>query len=112
MRQNHRLAAALAWQYDPLRPPLSYADRARLRRLYGIDQAEFYRMLAAQGGVCAICSGTNKDRKRKLLCVDHCHTTGKVRGLLCSFCNGALGMFKDNPDLARKAADYIDKHRT
>lgn len=59
-------------------------------------------------GVCHICGGVDKDRN---LAIDHCHQTGKMRGLLCMGCNTALGRFKDNPDLLRKAAEYIEKHR-
>lgn len=57
-----------------------------LRRKYGITQDDVDRMVRAQGGRCAIC------RKRKKLHVDHCHRTGKVRGMLCGTCNRAIGM--------------------
>jgi hypothetical protein len=53
--------------------------------------------------VCQICN--TKDRRE--LNVDHCHTTGKVRGLLCDNCNKALGLFKDSTDLLAKAANYL-----
>jgi hypothetical protein len=49
---------------------------------------------------------------RKLrLNVDHCHVTGKVRGILCNSCNNGLGRFRDNPDLLLKAADYLQQAR-
>jgi hypothetical protein len=44
------------------------------------------------------------------LAVDHCHDTGKVRRLLCHNCNRALGLFKDNSDILRKAADYVEEY--
>jgi hypothetical protein len=53
--------------------------------------------------VCQICSLPD----RRALNVDHCHTTGKVRGLLCDSCNKGLGMFKDNPDLLTNAVKYL-----
>ena len=56
-------------------------------------------------GKCFIC-GLDKDRRN--LCVDHCHTTGKVRGLLCDNCNVGLGRFKDNITLLEKAIKYLN----
>ena len=56
----------------------------------------------AQGGKCAICG-----RKRRRLCVDHCHTRGHLRGLLCSGCNSGMGFFGDSPPLLLRAALYL-----
>jgi hypothetical protein len=84
----------------------------RLKRDYGISSEDYSNMLTAQYGKCAIC-GTNESAIRKTsgrvhdLCVDHCHTTGKVRGLLCVNCNVAIGKLKDNPLLMLKAAEYV-----
>lgn len=64
-------------------------------------------MLEMQGGVCAICGGKDKNFR---LAVDHCHQTGKIRGLLCSACNKAIGGFKDSPMLLIKAMRYLHKH--
>ena len=50
----------------------------------------------------------NKSKRR--LCVDHCHTTGNVRGLLCDTCNTALGKFRDNIDLLNEAIKYLKKY--
>lgn len=58
-------------------------------------------MLAAQGGLCAIC------REAPATHVDHDHATGKVRGLLCFNCNGALGQFRDRQDLMLRAVVYL-----
>lgn len=57
-----------------------------------------------QNGICAICGSPPSDKR---LAVDHCHTTGKIRGLLCSSCNCALGLFKDNTELLDRAAGYL-----
>jgi len=62
-------------------------------------------MLAHQGGVCAICKRAPQDGK--MLCVDHCHLTGAVRGLLCSNCNSALAFFREEPDALRAAIAYL-----
>ena len=62
-----------------------------------------------QNGRCAICNCTTEDN-RKDFAVDHCHTTGKVRELLCNGCNSGIGSFKDKPELLNKAIQYLEKH--
>jgi hypothetical protein len=56
---------------------------------------------------CEICGAAPKETKRNS--IDHCHTTGIVRGLLCDECNKGLGHFKDNPTLLIKAKEYLEK---
>jgi len=72
-----------------------------LHKNYGITLEDFNDMIELQEGKCLICN-THLEALTKGLVVDHCHTTGKVRGLLCSNCNSGLGMFKDNVDKFRK----------
>ena len=60
-----------------------------------------------QNGVCAVC----KLPSRRALCVDHCHATRQVRGLLCDKCNTALGLFGDDSKRMRAAAAYVDRAR-
>ena len=79
--------------------------RAELKRLYGITLEDYVAMFVSQGEVCAICK--EKCPTKKSLSVDHDHNTGRVRGLLCNRCNRALGMFKDNPILLKRAASYL-----
>lgn len=87
-----------------------YAKRAKLKKCYKLTLDDFEIMLAAQGGRCAICGGTEPGGPTNLsFCVDHCHTTGRVRGLLCFSCNQGLGHFKDNVDLLANAAEYLQK---
>ena len=76
-----------------------------LKRRYGITAEEAEEMLVAQGGLCAIC------RTAPAAHVDHDHDTGEVRELLCFNCNGGLGQFKDDPEVLRAAADYVERHR-
>ena len=86
------------------------ATRARnykLRKKYGIDSQKYEEMLTQQGGVCLGCK--NKCITGNRLAVDHCHDTGKVRGLLCGLCNRALGSSKDNPTTLRRLADYLER---
>lgn len=87
---------------------------SKLRASYGIGLTQFEGMLSSQGDACAIC-GTPETRLstvggKRALCVDHCHETGMVRGLVCAGCNSGLGHLRDDPDLLRRAASYIEKH--
>ena len=77
-----------------------------LRRLYGITLEEYDKMLSDQEYRCAICD-KHQDEFKKKLHVDHCHTTGKIRGLLCQKCNQGLGLFGDNKNLLIKASEYL-----
>lgn len=79
--------------------------KSHYKTRYGITVDEYNVMLKAQGGVCKICR--NECDKRDVLSVDHCHKTGKVRGLLCHKCNAGLGAFGDNPNLVAAAAFYL-----
>ncbi len=77
-----------------------------LKRRYGISPADYEAMLARQGGVCAICGSRARGSDRRLH-VDHCHATGKVRGLLCFSCNSGLGHFADRRDWLQAADAYL-----
>lgn len=74
------------------------------RRVYGLSEVDYLAMKQLQGCRCAIC-GTHEDERP--LVVDHCHQTGKVRGLLCQPCNGALGILGDNADRLLSAICYL-----
>lgn len=78
----------------------------KLQKSFGISYVEYLTMLEAQGGCCAIC-GTNSTGKRKAFAVDHCHDTGKIRGLLCSNCNTGIGNLRDNIGLLERAIEYL-----
>lgn len=79
-----------------------------LRRKYGITADQYDEMLAAQGGVCAICE--REPNPKISLHVDHDHETGAIRGLTCFRCNQAMGAFGEDPELLRSAAAYLDRH--
>ena len=79
-----------------------------LRDKYGITQADFDRMLEEQGNACAICNSSYPGHTGKFN-VDHCHDTGKVRGLLCWDCNAAIGKLGDNAEGVQRALDYLMK---
>jgi hypothetical protein len=78
-----------------------------LKKRYGITLDQYCAIHEAQRGRCAIC-GTESCATGKRLAVDHCHKTGKIRGLLCQACNTAIGKLKDDPDLIRRAASYVE----
>lgn len=78
--------------------------RAQLKRDYGISWEEFEQLQRTQEFKCLICQ-TIPDR----LVVDHCHSAGHVRGLLCDGCNTGLGMFKDNPTILQSAINYLQE---
>ncbi len=87
------------------------ADRARnYRRKYGITIDDYDRMFQEQNGCCALCgrkdAGTNRLAH---FAVDHCHETGKIRGLLCYPCNVALGTLGDSPQSIEKVLTYLTR---
>lgn len=80
--------------------------RRKLLKKYGLTPESFARILTGQNNECAICDQLLMPGPRTH--IDHNHATGKVRGLLCSNCNMALGKFQDSAGLLRKAAEYLD----
>ena len=78
------------------------------KRKYGITLETYELMLRAQDYTCAICGTAAVKSRNKKLVVDHCHDTGKVRGLLCNKCNVGLGQFGDNKEVLLKALAYLD----
>ena len=83
----------------------------KLMSNYGLTQEDYTNMLATQNGVCAICKCAETAKSNagyvKNLAVDHCHVTGKVRGLLCHDCNTGIGKLKDNISLLESAIKYL-----
>ncbi len=97
-------AAALAYHQTP-----EWKARHRewyLINYYGISTEQYNTLWTAQGGCCAIC-GLPQDKESNRLAVDHNHTTGEVRGLLCFACNQAIGLFKDRPEVLERAGWYL-----
>ena len=78
---------------------------AMLKKKYGLTPEAYQAMLDVQRNSCSICLELFAGK----VCVDHCHTTGKVRGLLCAGCNSGLGHFKDCPERMVNAANYIKR---
>lgn len=93
---------------------LSCACCERTTSLYGITTPQRDKMLEDQNGECRICGNsirfrTKKGTDRKSAVVDHCHTNGHVRGILCGSCNTMLGYAYDNPDNLKSAIKYLEE---
>ncbi|EOF7676828.1 endonuclease domain-containing protein [Pseudomonas aeruginosa] len=76
--------------------------RSQLKALCGIELDDYELRYSEQSGLCAVCGVF-----RKTLCVDHCHSTGRVRGLLCQQCNSAIGLLGDNEEGVERALRYL-----
>lgn len=112
--QRHVIPADLLAEYDLLmeKRAKARAEKTRLmganyrfKRKYGITLEERDRMVAAQDGRCAICDARDRE-----LVVDHCHTTGKVRQMLCTPCNSGLGLYGEDKGRLLRAVEYLAAH--
>ena len=86
---------------------LGIERRSKLKAAYGLSVEAYDEMLSAQGGGCAVCKSTKPGGRTKHFPVDHCHTTGVIRGLLCTKCNRGLGLFNDDTDRMERAVKYL-----
>jgi hypothetical protein len=102
-RDREKIRERAKGRYDPAKNK----DQL-LRSKFGLTLADYEAMLEAQGGVCAICLRPER-KENKSLNVDHCHSTGIVRGLLCGPCNTGLGMFSDDPERIMAAISYLEE---
>lgn len=80
-----------------------------LKRMYGLSIEAFDKLLKKQGDKCAICRIHKSDTPR--MDVDHCHETGKIRGICCIRCNRGIGLLKDDPMILRRAIGYLEKNK-
>jgi Recombination endonuclease VII len=81
-----------------------------LLKQYGITPTQYAEMLAAQHGGCAICHTSVPGVRTRYFAVDHDHVTGELRGLLCTRCNMALGLFQDSSPILDQASAYLKKY--
>ena len=81
--------------------------KSDLSRRYNISVAVYEALMEGCDRRCMICRRTEEECGTTL-CIDHDHDTGKIKGVCCDFCNRGLGMFRDNPELLRRAAEYIE----
>jgi len=105
------------WRTDRL-----YRNRSNENRIsthlmvqYGVTLVEYNALLLEQKGVCAICGNEQKltygRHKKGRLCIDHNHSTGIIRGLLCHNCNAAIGLMKENIEILQNAINYLNKNK-
>ena len=90
----------------------SYEGNLKLKMRYGITPEKYMEMLTVQNNCCAICGNEetarhNRSNEVQKLAVDHCHVTGKVRGLLCQDCNRGIAKFHDDPVRLKNALKYL-----
>jgi hypothetical protein len=96
-------------KYHKANKPTKEQRRERkYKSRYGVSTTEYERLLAEQEGLCACC-GVSEADFGGYLCVDHCHVTGRIRGLLCRKCNTAIGLLGDNLDGLVAAVAYLKK---
>ena len=89
-----------------------------IKKNYGLEGGldEYEKLVKEQNGICLICNtehislSEDRTQKRKLF-IDHCHKTGKFRGIICAMCNSGLGYFKDSIETLQSAIDYLKKHQ-
>jgi hypothetical protein len=87
-------------------PHYRAARKSALMKRYGMRLEDFEKLHAARHGLCDICSRPNI--AGRVLVVDHCHTTGKARGLICHPCNHALGSLQEDPAIIRRLLSYVE----
>lgn len=100
------------WYQDNKERTQGVHRRWHYKTRYGITPEEYDTILKEQNNVCAICKNPETAKEHRTgnvrkLAIDHCHTTNKVRGLLCASCNQGLGKFKDSINLLENAIKYI-----
>jgi len=100
------------WVYAKGKCHKHYTKTRNLKNKYGITDAIYSEMLSKQNNVCAICHEPEKTidgptQKIKELAVDHCHDTGKVRGLLCANCNRGIGLLNHDEKIIKRAIEYL-----
>jgi hypothetical protein len=85
--------------------------RCRMKKLYGLELEEAENWLVSQGGECKICRmkiGFERRLDRNsVACIDHCHSTNKVRGILCHRCNAAIGLLQESQEIIKSAYEYL-----
>jgi peptide methionine sulfoxide reductase MsrB len=118
---HHYWCKLCANEYNRMRNQRVYTEafiRAKnLKQLYGMSSEDYQLIFLAQNGVCAACGQPetaidHRTKQVKNLQIDHCHTTGRVRALLCKECNNALGLLHDDKERIRLLLRYVEFHNS
>lgn len=100
-------ATKLTYERERYAQDKTRARERHLVRKYGVDLQRYAEMLEKQEGRCAICDVPEAEQYKSVFHVDHCHSTGAVRGLLCRGCNHMLGVVGDDPTKLLRAVTYL-----
>ncbi len=91
------------WKRNNMKQFRNIGSKSHYKSRYGLSLEQVFEMKSIRSNCCDICFSSHK------LCVDHCHITGFVRGILCDSCNVGLARFKDNSVYLTNALDYLKK---
>lgn len=98
------------WRNEHPEDQKAWLRKARLKR-FGLSEEDYLKLLTDQNGKCAVCKEAEtevySEGKIKMLAVDHCHKTNRIRGLLCSACNKAEGLLKSDVQRVLSLAEYL-----
>lgn len=108
-RVKHHAAYAVGRERAKTNPAVT--RRTKLKQRYGMTEDDYAIMLAAQGGCCAVCNGDSPGGRWQRFHVDHCHSTGEIRGLLCHACNVTLGAMGDSINGVMRYVTYLTKRK-
>jgi len=95
------------WSEDPIRQK-KIQKNSKLKAKFNLTLDQYNEILTHQNGKCAIC---HKVQNNVSLAVDHCHKTGKIRGLLCGPCNQSIGLLKEDLQIIENLKDYLEKYK-
>lgn len=114
--KNRKRCADIAreWRKKNVEKDRWYNTVRYLRTRYKITPERYKELLDEHNHKCAICGGLESRNRRGIrmkLCIDHCHKTGKIRGILCSSCNSAIGYLRDDPSIIGKCIEYVEKYK-
>lgn len=108
-KRNRESVNAKQREYQRANPDV--ARRSWVKKKYGMTWDEYQSMVFTHDNRCGVCWRTADEAEPgRLLSVDHCHETGRVRGLLCGGCNRALGLLQDDVLRIRKLAEYVERY--
>lgn len=109
LRCHYKIAKEKYHNDEEYRKKTNQSNRNNtLLKRYGIDVSQFEAMIEEQGNSCLVCKiQFDKSSSSQKPNIDHCHRTGKVRGILCTLCNAGLGSFRDSQMFLYSAITYL-----